>query len=84
MDYIIDNLSTLITSIVLVVVVVLVVVYMIKKRGQGKFICGGNCASCSSGGTCSLEQATMDKGAKENVNKVETDIEETDIEETKE
>lgn len=51
-EFIINNLSTIIISAVILAVVVLIIVNMIKDRKKGKSSCGCGCANCPSAGMC--------------------------------
>ena len=50
LQWICENISTILVSLVLLAVVILIVRGMIRDKKQGKSSCGGNCASC--GGCC--------------------------------
>ena len=50
LQWICENSSTILVSLVLLAVVILVVCIMMRDKKQGKSSCGGNCASC--GGCC--------------------------------
>ncbi|NLK68217.1 MAG: FeoB-associated Cys-rich membrane protein [Clostridiaceae bacterium] len=52
-NYIIDNLATIIISVILLTVVALIVLNMIKKKKSGKSIsCGCACDGCPSASLC--------------------------------
>ncbi len=52
MDWIVNNLATIIICLVLAAVVGLVIYKMAKDKKQGKSSCGGNCSCCPMGGCC--------------------------------
>ncbi len=47
-EYIVNNLSTIIISLVLVGILALIVVGMYKDKKAGKSSCGGDCQNCPS------------------------------------
>ena len=49
-----QNLATIIICLVLIFVVVLVVIKMIKDKKQGKSSCGCGCADCAMHGSCHI------------------------------
>lgn len=50
--FLIENLSTIIISVIILAVVVLIIVKMLKDRKKGKNSCGCGCANCPSSGMC--------------------------------
>lgn len=54
LQWICENISTILVSLMLLAVVILIVRSMIRDKKQGKSSCGGNCASC--GGCCACHK----------------------------
>lgn len=52
MDYILNNLSTIIISLVLAAIAGLIIYRMLKDKKHGKSSCGCNCSCCPMGGAC--------------------------------
>ncbi len=52
MDFIIENLGTVITAAVIIGIVAIVVAIMINDKKKGKSSCGCNCADCPMSGKC--------------------------------
>lgn len=46
MDWLVNNLGTIIVTLLLAAVVALIVVNHIRKKKQGKSTCGCGCADC--------------------------------------
>lgn len=55
MQWFIDNLGTIIISLVLVSMVVGIILSMRRDKKQGKSSCGGNCNHCAMGCACHKE-----------------------------
>lgn len=51
-----SNLGTLIISIILLVIITSIVIHLIRRKKQGKHICGGNCSVCSMNCGCHCEK----------------------------
>ncbi|MBR4979635.1 MAG: FeoB-associated Cys-rich membrane protein [Clostridia bacterium] len=51
-SWIIDNLSTIIISLILLSIVSVISVKLIKDKRRGKSACGCNCASCPMSASC--------------------------------
>lgn len=47
-----ENLGTILISIVLIVIVVCIVRYLVRQKKQGRSTCGNNCAHCAMQGSC--------------------------------
>ena len=47
MDWIVNNIATIIVAAAVVAVVVVIVLKMRSDKKHGKHSCGGNCAGCS-------------------------------------
>ena len=57
MNWIVDNLGTIVISVVLIVIVAVVIRYVIKNKS--KAICGGDCAHCRGcSGTCKMNHTS--------------------------
>jgi len=57
MNFIINNLGTIIVSIIIIAVVAVIIVNMIKKKKSGKSIgCSCSCGNCPSKGLCHPEE----------------------------
>ena len=52
MQWLFDNLGTVLVALALLGVVTAIVRRLIRDRRQGKSACGCNCASCPMGGAC--------------------------------
>lgn len=52
LDWIMNNISTMIVCAVLVAVVAAVIHSMVKNKKHGKTSCGCGCDSCAMRGTC--------------------------------
>ncbi len=52
LQWICENIGTIVVGLVLLAVVILVVRIMMRDKKQGKSSCGGNCASCGACGCC--------------------------------
>ena len=49
MNWLIENLSTIIVSVILLFAVLLAINSIRKVKANGKSSCGGNCGSCGTG-----------------------------------
>ncbi|MGI6110106.1 MAG: FeoB-associated Cys-rich membrane protein [Eubacteriaceae bacterium] len=62
MNWLTENLGTLIPALLLVLVLGAVILNMVKSRKAGKSVsCGCSCRSCPSGGSCSKAAAAAKK-----------------------
>ena len=52
MQWFIDNLGTIVISLVLIGMVVGIILSMRRDKKQGKSSCGGNCSHCAMGCSC--------------------------------
>ena len=52
LDFIVDNLGTILITVVLVTILAAIVVKLVRDKRKGKSSCGGNCAHCALGGYC--------------------------------
>ncbi|MCR4604772.1 MAG: FeoB-associated Cys-rich membrane protein [Eubacterium sp.] len=52
MEWIMNNIGTIVITMLLIVVVALIVHSMLKDKKQGKSSCGGNCAHCKMCASC--------------------------------
>lgn len=52
LEWLVNNLATIIISALLLAVVVLVVCSMVRQKRKGRSSCGCNCASCALNGQC--------------------------------
>lgn len=52
LDFIVDNLGTILITVVLVTILAAIVVKLVRDKRKGKSSCGGNCAYCALGGSC--------------------------------
>lgn len=52
MDWIINNISTILVSLVLLALVALVIRKMVKDRKKGVTSCGSSCSGCAMSGSC--------------------------------
>lgn len=60
-QWLIENLATIVISLILLAAVVLIVVRMMKNRKQGKSSCGCGCSNCPMSASC---HGRDDKGQK--------------------
>lgn len=60
-DWITDNLGTIIMSIILLAMVVGIIWKMYRDKKKGKSSCGCNCGHCAMSGTCHPSQDTRKK-----------------------
>lgn len=52
LDFIINNLSTIIVSLILLSIVILVIKIIIDNKNNGKSSCGGGCSGCPNACMC--------------------------------
>ncbi len=57
LNFIIDNIGSIIVSLVLVLIVFIAVRSMIKDKKSGKCSCGGSCGSCGGCSGCAMSGA---------------------------
>ena len=50
--WIIENIATIIVSLILIVIVALIVVKLVSDKKKGKSSCGGNCSHCAGCSPC--------------------------------
>ncbi|MBO4901547.1 MAG: FeoB-associated Cys-rich membrane protein [Lachnospiraceae bacterium] len=46
------NLGTIVVTFILVLIVACILFKLVRDKKQGRSSCGGNCAGCSSCGSC--------------------------------
>lgn len=51
-SWLVNNLGTILISLVLVAIVVIIIMKLRKDKKAGKSSCGGNCAHCTMAGSC--------------------------------
>ena len=51
LDFIVDNLGTILITVVLVTILAAIVVKLVREKRKGKSSCGGNCSHCALGGS---------------------------------
>lgn len=51
-DFIVQNIGTIIVSIILIVIFALIIVFRVKAKKKGESSCGCNCLNCPSHGAC--------------------------------
>ncbi len=56
LQWLAENLGTILISAVLLAVTVSICVYLIRQKKQGKSSCGCNCAHCAMHGQCHGKQ----------------------------
>ena len=61
MAWLIDNLATILISLLIAGIVTLIIVHAVRRRKAGKGSCGCNCASCAYGGSCCHCEAAQTK-----------------------
>ena len=52
LNWITDNLSTIIVSLVLILIVAAIISKLVRDKKKGKSSCGCNCAHCAMAGSC--------------------------------
>lgn len=52
MEWLVNNLATIIISLILAVIAGLIIYKMAKDKKQGKSSCGCNCSCCPMGSAC--------------------------------
>ena len=52
LEWITENIGTILISAVLLLVVVLIIRKLVKDKKKGKSSCGCNCAHCAMSGSC--------------------------------
>ena len=52
MSFIIENLATILISLVLICIVSAIIASLVKNKKKGKSSCGCNCAHCAMAGSC--------------------------------
>ena len=64
-DFIVENIGTILISMLLIVVVIAAVRYLINEKKQGKCSCGGscggNCHGCAMSSKCHSTQRAQNK-----------------------
>ncbi len=50
--WIIENIATIIVSLILIAIVALIVVKLVSDKKKGKSSCGGNCSLCAGCSSC--------------------------------
>lgn len=50
--WLVENLGTIIISLILAGIVAMTIMRLVKDKKQGKSSCGGNCAHCGSCSAC--------------------------------
>ena len=51
-DWLIQNIQTIVICVILVGVVALIIAGMVKDKKQGRSSCGSSCSSCPMSGKC--------------------------------
>ncbi len=52
LQWIMENIGTIVITLVLLGIVAAIVVSLVKDKRRGKSSCGGNCGHCPMGGSC--------------------------------
>lgn len=52
MDWIVENLATIVIALALAAVVTGIIVGMVRDKKKGKSSCGGGCKGCPMSGSC--------------------------------
>ena len=52
LNWITDNLITIIVSLVLILIVAAIIRKLVRDKKKGKYSCGCNCAHCAMAGSC--------------------------------
>ena len=61
LDFLSQNLATIIISLVLIVICALIVIKMRRNKKQGKTSCGCGCSACAMSGMCHPQNAAPTK-----------------------
>lgn len=56
LTWIVENMATIIISVLLMIVVAAAIASMIRSKGKGKSSCGCGCAGCAMNGACHPEK----------------------------
>ena len=56
LDWLTQNLGTIVVSLVLIAVVALIIKYLVGQKKKGKTSCGCNCAECAMRNACHGKQ----------------------------
>lgn len=57
LTWLMENMATIIISLILALVVAAVMVSMVRSKRKGKSSCGCGCASCPAGSLCTMNGA---------------------------
>ena len=52
LDWITENLSTIVVSLILVLIVAIIIRKLVRDKKKGKSSCGCNCAHCAMAESC--------------------------------
>ncbi len=55
-DWLVNNLGTIVITLVLAVIVALIIIRMIKNKKDGKHSCGCGCSSCAMKDACHADR----------------------------
>ena len=58
MSFILENIGTIIVSVILLGVVGLIIYSVLRNKKKGKSSCGCGCSSCAMKGACHSEKTT--------------------------
>ena len=61
LTWIMENLATIIISVILAMAVAAVIVSMVRGRKKGKSSCGCSCTGCPAGGLCARDGSSRPK-----------------------
>lgn len=56
LTWIMENMATIIISVILMIVVAAIIASMVRNKRKGKSSCGCGCAGCAMNGTCHQEK----------------------------
>jgi len=52
LTWIMENMATIIISVILMIVVAAIIASMVRNKRKGKYSCGCGCAGCAMNGAC--------------------------------
>jgi hypothetical protein len=52
MEYISENIGTIVTGLIILAVLLMITVKLVKDKKAGKSICGSNCKCCPNSALC--------------------------------
>lgn len=59
--WIMENMSTIIISVILIIIVAAVIACLLRSKKKGRSSCGCGCADCPAGSVCAMNGARHPK-----------------------